>query len=175
MLGINLLVGPPLAFGLTTDLTNDPAQVVRKYLSLDKRGARLLAQSWEVLKPYISWTDEPVWGQVVVITDFTVADDVTQWNILNSLEAVIPVRFRVVGIMQWETATFLKEPRVEAIGVHIKAIENHWRIVGPQFPPHVGRKRLADFVRAALLEETRPDRRARLERLWNALEQAPSP
>ena len=40
---------------LTGDLTNDPAKVIEKYLSLDKRGVRLTAHSYEAIKPYVAW------------------------------------------------------------------------------------------------------------------------
>src|SRR5207247_10396796 len=83
----------------TGALKKDPVEVVTKYLSLDRHGARLEAMSVEVLKPYINWKEEPAWGHVVVITDFEVLDDIAQWQIIDMLEVVIPVKFRVRGSM----------------------------------------------------------------------------
>jgi len=170
--GLFFLLSPSNLFGLTGDLTNDPVKVIEKYLSLDQRGARLEAGTSEVLKPYIAWTEEPAWGQVVVISDYTVAQDTTQWEIFSYLEAVIPVTFQILGFMQWETATFLADPRTEELSIRIRAVENRWRIVDPLFPPHVGRKRLINFVRQALLNETNEVRIETLQRLKESLERA---
>ncbi len=161
-------------FALTGDLTNDPADIVKKYLSLDKRGARLQAMSYEAVRPYVAWEEEPTWGQVVVILDYTVSDDVREWEIVSSTEAVIPVTFQVVGVMHWEAATFLPEQREETIWVRVRAVLNHWRITAPMFPPHVGRKRLMDFVRQAMLEETNEERKDVLQRLRASLGNAKS-
>lgn len=167
-----LLVVASLFLGLTGDLTHDPVKVVEKYLSLDKRGARLEAISYEVLKPYVAWEQEPVWEQIVVITDYQVSHDISQWTVLNSLEALIPVTFTVIGNMDWGTAMFRPEPRTEEMSVHIQAVKNRWRIVDPIYPPHVGKKRLINFVREALLNETDGQRQEALKQLRHALEKA---
>ncbi len=162
------------AFGLTGDLINDPADTVKKYLSLDKRGARLQALSYETVRPYVEWEEEPSWGQVVVILEYTVNDDVREWEIISSTEAVIPVTFQVVGVMHWEAATFLPERREETVWVRVRAVLNGWRITAPMFPPHVGRKRLIDFVRQAMFEETNEERKNVLQRLRTSLKDAKS-
>ena len=159
-------------YGLSTDLTNDPSKVVEKYLSLDKRGARLTAMSYEALKPYTAWGEEPVWGQVVVISEFVVPEDVDMWEIISSVEAVIPVTYQLVGVVQWEAATFLAEEREEIIHIRIKAVDNRWKIVSPPFPPHVGRKRLIDFVKDAQVKESNEVREEKLRLLQEALKQA---
>ena len=170
---LNVFLSNP-ALALTGDLTNDPAGIIKKYLSLDKRGVRLQALSYESVRPYVDWGEEPPWGQVVVIEDYTVNDDVREWKIVSSTEAIIPVTLQVAGIMHWETATFLSEPRKKMIKFRVKAVLNHWRIVAPMFPPHVGRKRLIDFVRAMILEEDDENRKDVLRRLRNSLRNAKS-
>ncbi len=162
------------AFGLTGDLINDPADTVKKYLSLDKRGARLQALSYETVRSYVEWEEEPSWGQVVVILGYTVNDDVKEWEIVSSTEAVIPVTFQVVGVIHWEAATFLPERREETVWVRVRAVLNRWRITAPMFPPHVGIKRLIDFVRQAILEETNEKRKVVLQRLRTSLKDAKS-
>ena len=167
---VGLVVGTWLfsvpASSLTNDLTNDPAKVIKKYLSLDKRGVRLTAQTYESVKPYVAWEqEEPVWERFVVIRDYVVSDDVTQWDIVSSTEARIPVTFQVLGIVHVETATFIRAPREEVLSIRIRAVDNHWKMVSPVFPPHVGRSRLADFVKNAILHETNDDRARTLRRL----------
>ena len=165
---LNVFLSSP-ASSLTGDLTQDPARIIKKYLLLDKRGARLQALSYESVRPYVDWGEEPPWGQVVVIENYKVNDDVQEWKIVNSMEAIIPATFQVAGIMYWETATFLSEPREETIEFRVKAVLNHWRIITPMLPPHVGRKRLTDFIRAAILEEDDENRKAVLRRLRTSL------
>ena len=59
-------------------ITQDPTKLLDKYLSLDKKGARLEAYSTEVLKPFVAWREEPVWGQVVIIAEYHIIEDVSQ-------------------------------------------------------------------------------------------------
>lgn len=166
---ICLMIG---LLGLIGDIRHDPADILDKYMSLDKKGARLEASSLEVLKPYRAWTDEPAWGQVVVITEFKVSHDITEWEVIGSQEAKIPVTFQVVGAMHWESATFLLEPRNETIFFRVRAYEKQWKIVEPMILPHVGIKRLQDFVRYALLHEEGAERRDRLQTLLESLKDA---
>lgn len=153
------------------DLTNDPAEVLKKYVSLDVKGVRLEAMSWEAQRPYISWSEEPLWGQVVVIADYQIIDDIRSWEIVNMLEVVIPVRYRVLGAVYWETASFLPEVRTEEVLFRVKAVQNRWRITEPVIPPHVGRRRMVNFVRQAILEEADESRRATLVTLRDELGQ----
>ena len=170
ILAVGTWLFPVSALTLTTDLTNDPAKVIKKYLSLDKRGARLTADSYEAVRPYVAWDrEEPAWERFVVIRKYSVTDDVTQWTIISSTEALIPVTFQVLGVVHMETATFVPEPREEQFSIRIRAVDNHWKMVSPVFPPHVGRQRLADFVKDTMLRETNDDRARTLRRLRDDL------
>ncbi len=142
------------------NIREDPTKVLHKYLSLDKKGVRLEASSWQVVAPYVDWKEELAWGQVVVISQFHIVDDVTQWEIVNGLEAKIPVVFDVLGSMHWESVTFVVDPHQESYLFHIKAVYDRWQIVHPQLPPHVGRQRMMDFVRWAELSEPEAKRKA---------------
>ncbi len=150
-------------------IREDPTKVLRKYLSLDKKGSRLEASSWQVVEPYVDWNEPLAWGQVVVISKFHIEDDVTQWEIVNGLEAKIPVVFDVLGTMYWEGVTFVAEPHEESYFFHIKAVYDRWQIVHPQLPPHVGRQRLMDFVRWTELSESEPTKKALLASLYQQL------
>jgi hypothetical protein len=134
-------------------ITEDPTRILQKYLSLDQKGVRLNAASFEVVDPYIMWQDEPTWGHVVVIADFHIEPDVTKWEIIDDLEAKIPVTFEVLGTMHWESVTFVSDSHQETHWFHIKAMYDRWQIAGPLLPPHVGRRRLVDFVRWNELNE----------------------
>ncbi len=155
---------------ISGQITEDPTKILQKYLSLDKKGVRLEAHSWQVVRPFVAWLDEPVWGQVVVISQYEVVEDVSQWEILGGLEAKIPVIFEVLGAMHWERVTYVTNPHREIQYFHLKAVEDRWQIVGPQLPPHVGRQRLVDFVRWAELNESGPERKILFNSLIQQLE-----
>jgi len=156
----------------TGDLSKDPADLVRVYLSLDSKGARLDSMSYESLRPYVNWTDEPVWGHAVIIEGYEVVDDIKQWEIVSNTEVVIPVRFRTVGSVYWNTAGFLADPHDEEIGFRVKSVVSRWKIVEPMLPPHVTRQRFVNHVRQSSLEETNPAHRQALDALHAELKKA---
>ena len=150
-------------------ITEDPARTLEKFLSLDKKGVRLEALTWQAVGPYVDWEEAFAWGHVVVIENFHVIDDVTQWEIVSGLEAKIPVVFDVLGTMHWESVTFVPDPHQESQMFHIKAVYDRWQIIDPQLPPHVGQQRLMDFVRWQELSEPEATRKAALASLHKQL------
>jgi hypothetical protein len=157
------------AVAQTGGLSHSPAEIVKKYFELDQKGAKLDSLSFEALAPYRSWQAEPVWGRVVVIRGFTVPEHHRDWEVVNRLEVVIPVTFQVIGSVYLETAGFLPEDSVEEIRVRVKSVRNRWRIMEPVLPPHVGQKRMINFVREALVKETEPAKRESLAVLQDEL------
>lgn len=134
-------------------MRRSPAEVVKRYVLLDRKGARLDAPSFETVTPYIEWKEEPAWGRIVVVQKTTVPEDYRKWEILNNLEVIIPVTFHVLGAVYLETATFVSQETTEEVRFHVKVVENFWRIVDPMIPPHVGLKRMMNFVREAETNE----------------------
>ena len=158
---LGMVVGStPSLNAFNRHITEDPTKTLDKYLSLDKKGARLETSSWQVIQPYVEWKEDVAWGHVVVISTFHIEQDVTKWDIVNGLEAKIPVVFDVIGTMHWESVTFVSDPHQELYMFHIKAVYDRWQIVHPQLPPHVGRQRLMDFVRWTELSEPEETRKA---------------
>ena len=170
LLGV-LLVGRS-ASAQTGSLDHSPAEIVKKYYGLDQKGARLDAMSHDALAPYTDWRQEPAWGRIVVIRGFTVAEHYREWDIIDRLEVVIPVTFQVVGSVYLETAVFVPEAGVEHILVRVKSVRNRWRIVEPVVPPHVGQKRMLNFVREAWVKERQPAQQALLGGLQEELRKA---
>ena len=153
-------------------LDHSPAEIVKKYFALDQKGARLDSLSFEALAPFTDWHEEPAWGRVVIIRGVTVAEHYKNWDIVDRLEVVIPVTFQVIGSVYWETAGFVPEPGVEEIRVRVKSVKNRWRIIEPVLPPHVGQKRMLNFVREAQVKEQDPMKRDRLAALHEELRKA---
>jgi hypothetical protein len=156
----------------TGALDHSPTEIVKRYLSLDSKGVRLDAAGFETLRPFIDWKEEPAWGRVVVIQSFTIPENLKQWEIISKLEVVIPVEFKVIGSVYMETGIFRPEETTEHVPVRVKAVKNRWRIVEPILPPHVGMKRIVNYVRQSMLEETDPEHRATLASLHDELRKA---
>lgn len=169
-----LLVGMEggAAWAQTGGLSHSPAEIVKKYFELDQKGAKLDSMSFEALAPFRSWDTEPIWGKVIVIREFSVAEHHRDWEVVNRLEVVIPVTFQVIGSVYLETAGFLPETSVEEIRVRVKSIRNRWRIIEPMLPPHVGQKRMINFVKEAWVKETEPVKRESLATLQSELRKA---
>lgn len=153
----------------TGALQKDPAILLKKYLELDNKGARLNALSRESQKSYVGWKEEPVWGQFVVVSGYEVIEDFSQWGVKNNLDVVIPVEYKVLGSLYLEKAVFLSDPHVDRIGFRLKAVDGLWRVVEPIIPPHVGQKRVLNYVKQAIVEETDGDRLAALTALRDEL------
>ncbi|MCE9534972.1 MAG: hypothetical protein K8R65_00990 [Nitrospirae bacterium] len=162
-----LSAGEGLAQSGTLD--HSPSEVVKRYLSLDYKGARLDALSVETVASYTGWHEEPTWGQVVVTKGFVVAEHYRQWEVIDRLEVVIPVTFQVIGSVYLETAGFVQGVVTEEVRFRVKAVNNRWRIVEPMLPPHVGQKRMVNVVREAWIKETDQAKRARLASLQEEL------
>ena len=170
LLALALSAGDGLA--QTGSLKHSPADVVKRYLTLDHKGARLDAMSSETVVSYTSWSEEPAWGHVVVTRSFVVAEHYRQWEVVDRLEVVIPVTFQVIGSVYLETAGFIQEAETEEVRFRVKAVKNRWKIVEPMLPPHVGQKRMANFVREARMKETDPAKQDRLGALQEELRKA---
>jgi hypothetical protein len=170
LLALVLATGDGLA--QTGSLKHSPSDVVKRYLTLDYKGARIDAMSVETVASYTSWNEEPAWGHVVVTRGFVVAEHYRQWEVIDSLEVVIPVTFQVIGSVYLETAGFVQEVETEEVRFRVKAVRNRWRIIEPVLPPHVGQKRMVNFVREAWMKETDPAKRDRLGTLQDALRKA---
>ncbi|MEK7294434.1 MAG: hypothetical protein AAB049_05595 [Nitrospirota bacterium] len=156
----------------TGSIVHDPTDMLDKYLGLDIKGVRLDAISQEALAPYIAWKDEPIWGRTVVITTYEVINDFKQWTVVSQSEAIIPVEYMVLGSVYWEKASFLPEPQVERVGFRVKIVGDRWRIAEPILPPHVGQKRMINYVRQAILDEKDQAKTATLETLLDDLKKA---
>lgn len=159
-------------FTQSGSLKRSPAEIVKRYVRLDQKGARLDAVAFDVLSPYVEWKEEPLWDQIVVIREAHVPEDYRKWDIIDNLDVVIPVTFRVRGVVSLKTADFLAEEKTEEIRFHVKAMGNQWRIVEPMIPPHVGIARMMNFAREAELQEKDEAQRSTLAALASSLRKA---
>jgi len=159
-------------FTQSGSLKHSPAEVVKRYVRLDQKGARLEAMGFDVLAPYIDWTEEPSWDHIVVIHDVEVPEDYRKWAIIDSLDVIIPVTFRVRGSVNLKTAIFVPEDKTEEVRFHVKAVRNSWRIVEPVIPPHIGVPRMVNFAREAALHEKDAAQRGTLAALEGSLRKA---
>lgn len=150
-------------------IRRSPVDVVKRYVTLDQKGARLEAPSFDTLVPYITWKEEPAWRRVVVVQNIQIPEDYRKWEIIDNFEVIIPVTFQVRGAVYLETAAFLSEETTEEIRFRVKSVGSYWRIVEPVIPPHVGLKRMVNFVRDAEVHEQDLAQRKLLTALGEAL------
>lgn len=167
-----LIVSVATGWAQSGSTDHPPTEIVKRYVVLDQKGARLDAMSFDTLVPYIDWREEPAWGRVVVIQDVTVPEDYRKWEVINALEVVIPVTYRVLGSVYLETAAFVQEETTEEVRFRVKAVRSKWRIVEPVIPPHIGLKRMVNFVREAELHEQDSAKRRVLAALEESLRKA---
>lgn len=166
---LTLVLSAGVGLAQTGSLEHSPSDVVKQYLALDYKGARLDAMSVDTVAPYTDWQEEPTWGHVVVTRGFVVAEHYRQWEVVDRLEVIIPVTFQVIGSVYLETAGFVHESGTEEVWFRVKAVKNRWRIVEPMLPPHVGQKRMLNVVREAWLKESDQTKRDRLGLLQGEL------
>ena len=138
---LNVTAPVSQGFAQSGSLKKSPVEIVKNYVRLDQKGARLDSMSFDALMPYIHWREEPAWDRIVIIQGADSPEDYRKWEIINNLEVVIPVIFRVRGLVFLKTATFVPEEHAEEVRFHVQAVGNHWRIIGPVIPPHIGLKR----------------------------------
>ena len=169
---LGLAVGSHAQVTPSGSMKRSPADVVKRYVLLDQKGARLDAPSFDTVLPYIDWKEEPAWGRVVVVQQTNVPEDYQKWEILNNLEVIIPVTFHVLGAVYLENASFIPEDTVEEVRFHVKVVKNYWRIISPIIPPHVGLKRMISFAREAEAKEQNEAHRTELASLIDSLRKA---
>ncbi|MCP9447621.1 MAG: hypothetical protein NNA22_08640 [Nitrospira sp.] len=158
-----------IGLGQVGSLKRSPADLVKRYVRLDQKGARLDVMGFDVMAPYVNWKEEEAWSLVVVIDSADVPEDYRKWDIRDNLDVMIPVIFHVRGEVDLKTATFTPGDRIEEVRFHVKAVGNSWRIVEPKIPPHVGLTRMLNFVRQAGLETTDDAQRRLLASLESSL------
>lgn len=169
---LGLAVGSSAQVTPSGSMKRSPADVVKRYVLLDQKGARLDAPSYDTVLPYIDWKEEPAWGRVVVVQQTNVPEDYQKWEIINNLEVIIPVTFHVLGAVYLENASFIPEDTVEEVRFHVKVVKNYWRIISPIIPPHVGLKRMMSFAREAEAKEQNETHRTELASLIDSLRKA---
>jgi hypothetical protein len=74
--------------------------------------------------------------------------------------------------MYLDSAGFVPEPGTEQVRIRVKVQGARWKIMEPILPPHVGQKRLLNFVRQAQLDEKDGTRQASLAALQAELRKA---
>ena len=174
---LSLILAPGIGqaqtgFNPSGSLKHSPAEIVKRYVRLDQKGARLDVMGFEVLVPYIDWKEEPAWDHVVVIQEADVPEDYRKWVIIDNLDVIIPVTFRVRGSVNLKSAVFAPEEKTEEVRFHVKAVRGSWRIVEPVIPPHIGVSRMVNFAREAGLHEQDAAQRGTLAALEGSLRKA---
>ena len=108
-----------------------PRGVVRQFCQADALGRRVSLREWTEFIPIVSWSYEPAWDFVVLITGYEVGS--LRSDAGGTL--YVDVSYTVIG----QVSAFGLETgeHIETIAFRVDASQEGWRIVGPPPPPHV--------------------------------------
>ncbi len=112
--------------------------------------------SFEAVASYTSWHEEPTWGHVVVTRGFVVAEQYRQWEVIDSLEVVIPVTFQVIGSVYLETAGFVQGVETEEVRFRVKGDQESMEDCRADASPSRGTETDGEFCARSLDEGNRP-------------------
>jgi hypothetical protein len=109
-----------------------PQSVVRQFCQLDGMGQRVSINGWPQIAPLVSWSLEPAWDHVVLISGYAVGplkpgDGGTLMVGVDYTDVGQVSAFGFDAAVQLETLSFELQP-TEA---------GRWRINGPPPPPHI--------------------------------------
>lgn len=110
---------------------NGPQGVVRQFCQADALGLRVNVSGWPYFAPIVSWSFEPAWDAVVLISGYAV--DAPRPSEGTALE--VDVRYTVIGHVS--ALGFDTDTHVETVTLRVHAPEDGWRIVGPPPMPHL--------------------------------------
>jgi hypothetical protein len=118
--------------GIAPSAELGPQGVVRQFCQADGNGQRVTIPGWAALAPLLTWTYEPAWDTVVLITGYTVGSpQPAEQNVL-----AVEVRYFVVGLLL--PTGMNPEPHVESVIYQVQPDEQgSWHILGPLPAPHL--------------------------------------
>jgi hypothetical protein len=132
--------------GIAAAVQVGPQGAVRQFCEADGNGQRVTILGWAGLAPLLTWTYEPAWDTVALVTGYTIGGPQPAGQ--NTL--AVEVRYTVVG--QVSPAGMNPEAHTESVTYRVEPDEQgNWHILGPLPPPHVFANRVdVDAVRRSL-------------------------
>ncbi len=123
-----------------------PQGVIRQFCQADGNGQRVTISDWAALAPLLSWTYEPAWDTVTLITGYTVNSP----QAAGAYTFAIDVRYTVVG--QLTPSGLNPEVHTESVTYRVQPDEQgNWHILAPLPPPHLFVSRVdIDTIRRSL-------------------------
>jgi hypothetical protein len=128
---LTLLTPPPAAA-----VESGPQGVVRQFCQADALGRRAGVGGWADFEPIVSWSFEPAWDYVVLITGYSIGSPRSGEG--DALD--VDVDYTVVG--QVSALGLDTGVHVETVTFRVHAPHEGWRIIGPPPPPHIFGTRL---------------------------------
>jgi hypothetical protein len=126
---------------------DDPLNTIRNFCQLDGLGARLQARTWPSIAPLVSWTLEPAWDRLLLISGYEVGTPH-----LKDSAVEIEVQYSVTGELH-PGKVERHPPRIESRTFRLALDETTdiWRIAPPPPPPYLFEAQVdADTLAAAL-------------------------
>ncbi|HXQ23655.1 MAG TPA: hypothetical protein VN812_18390 [Candidatus Acidoferrales bacterium] len=109
-----------------------PQGVVREFCQLDGMGQRVSILGWQQIAPLVSWSLEPAWDHVVLISGYAVGP----FKPGEGGTPMVGVDYTDVG--QVSAFGFDTAAQLETLRFELQPTEaGRWRINGPPPPPHI--------------------------------------
>jgi hypothetical protein len=109
-----------------------PQTVVRQFCQLDGMGRRVSIPGWTDVAPLVSWSFEPAWDHVVLISGYSVGAP------RPGDEGTVTVDVSYNTVDQVSALGIETLVRVETEHFEVRAVaDSGWRISGPPLPPHI--------------------------------------
>ncbi len=139
--------------------------VVGNYCRFDFDGARLSKDSWERMKPLITWKDNHDWQSFAIISQYEIAA-VNEGSRISMVE----VAYSVIGKFE-RGIGYTPDRDNEHVIFRLKDVADEWRIddVDPPIVPHVSKSRAIAWLKAASMSEKDPANRIVLEKALKEL------
>jgi hypothetical protein len=107
-----------------------PEEIVLRYCLMDAKGKRLSSDSWDNIRPLITWGDEPGWDTAIVLFNFRIVS-----TKIDGKKATVVVQYHNLGTT--DTVDFKPLDKDEIIEFELVSDNGIWRINGPVNVPHV--------------------------------------
>jgi hypothetical protein len=146
-----------------------PLDVVRRFCQADGVGHRVHPQQWQAVAPWVSWTLEPAWDRVLIISGYQIhppryfpdhVEIVVEYTVTQAVEA-------------GQTDDTETAQQIEAITLRLENDEaGQWRITGPPPTPHLFASQLDVTAIRASLQPTAADYLSNSAFVWRMLTDA---
>jgi len=140
--------------------------LVRNYLELDYRGARLVPEQAKKLLALTTWKSDPEWQVLTLVSQYEISDA----HFSGFKHVIVTVNYTVVG--RYEPGVgFTRDTEPQTAEFTLSEDDSGWKILesDPPVAPHVSKASLVQWLKTALPKEQDPMRKSVMQSTLNQL------